>query len=220
MDFRHNPLDFDIYPVTCQQLSRGRTNLEVLEALIAGGARIVQLREKELPDGEFYKLAKLFKTRTAKAGMTLIINDRLDICQAVGADGLHLGQEDIPVQEARCLLGQEIIIGVSTHNEEEALKAAQEGADYINIGPIFQTSTKQHSGPPVGLDLFRKISRQVNIPITVMGGINLDNLGQVLQAGATRVAAVSAITSAEDIVATVREFRRRIHAAKALTVST
>ncbi|MFH1734496.1 MAG: thiamine phosphate synthase [bacterium] len=210
---KENPLDFDIYPVTCQKLSRGRSNLEVLDALIEGGARIVQLREKELPDGEFFKLARLFRHRTAKIGMTLIINDRLDVCRAVEADGLHLGQDDFPLREARKLLGPQTIIGVSTHNVKEALRAVEDGADYINVGPVFQTQTKQHSGPPVGLRLFQEISSQVKIPITVMGGINLDNLDQVLQAGAKRVAVVSAITTADNIVETTREFRRRIREA-------
>ncbi len=204
------PLDFDIYPVTCQKLSRGRSNLEVLDALIEGGARVVQLREKELSDGEFFKLARLFRLRTARAGMTLIINDRLDICRAVEADGLHLGQDDFPLREARKLLGPQTIIGVSTHSLKEALRAVKEGADYINVGPIFETQTKQHTGPPVGLDLFREINNQVTIPVTVMGGINLNNLDQVLRAGAKRIAVVSAVTAADDIVETVREFRRRI----------
>jgi len=207
---RENPLDFDLYPVTCQALSRGRSNLDVLDALIEGGARVVQLREKELSDREFFELARAFRQRTEQAGMTLIINDRVDVCRAVEADGVHLGQDDFPLREARRLLGPNTIIGVSTHRVEQALRAVEEGADYINVGPIFETQTKQHSGPPVGLDLFREIRRLVNIPITVMGGIKLENLDQVLEAGARRIAVVSAVVGADDIATTVRQFRRRI----------
>ncbi len=207
---RENPLDFDLYPVTCQALSRGRSNLDVLDALIEGGARVVQLREKELSDREFFELARTFRQRTEQAGMTLIINDRVDVCRAVEADGVHLGQDDFPLREARRLLGPNTIIGVSTHDVEQALRAVEEGADYINVGPIFETQTKQHSGPPVGLDLFGEIRRLVNIPITVMGGIKLENLDQVLEAGARRIAVVSAVVGADDIATTVRQFRRRI----------
>jgi len=207
---RENPLDFDLYPVTCQALSKGRSNLDVLDALIEGGARVVQLREKELSDREFFEMARAFRQRTEQAGMTLIINDRVDVCRAVEADGVHLGQDDFPLREARRLLGPNTIIGVSTHDVEQALRAVEEGADYINVGPIFETQTKQHSGPPVGLDLFREIRRFVNIPITVMGGIKLENLDQVLEAGARRIAVVSAVVGADDIATTVRQFRRRI----------
>lgn len=214
------PLDFDLYPVTCRKLSRGRSDLEVLDALIEGGARAAQLREKDLSDREFFQLAREFRRRTARAGLTLIINDRLDVCQAVEADGVHLGQDDFPVPEARRLLGPRMIIGASTHSLEQALRAVEDGADYINVGPIFATQTKQHSGPPVGLDLFRQVSRRVNIPITVMGGINLDNLDEVLRAGARRIAVVSAVTSADDIAETVRQFRRRIQEANALQLTT
>jgi thiamine-phosphate pyrophosphorylase len=208
---KSDPLDFDLYVVTCQKLSRGRSNLEVLDALIAGGVRAVQLREKELPLREYFELAFQFREATARAGVTFIVNDHVDICRAVEADGVHLGQDDFPVREARRLLGPQTIIGVSTHSVEQALQAVEEGADYINVGPIFATQTKLHTGLPVGLDLFRQIRKQVKLPITVMGGINLDNLDQVLAASADRIAVVSAVVGAEDIAATVREFRRKIH---------
>jgi len=211
---KSDPLDFDIYPVTCQKLSRGRSNLEVLEALIAGGARAVQLREKDITERELFHLARAFRERTWKADMTLIINDRVDVCRAVEADGVHLGQDDFPVREARRLLGPQTIIGVSTHSLEQALQAVDEGADYINVGPIFATQTKEHAGPPVGLELFRQVRERVRIPVTVMGGINLDNLDQVLSAGADRIAVVSAVVGAEDIARAVKEFRRRIHRAR------
>jgi thiamine-phosphate pyrophosphorylase len=211
---KSDPLDFDLYPVTCQKLSRGRSNLDVLDALIKGGARVVQLREKDLSKRELFELAKAFRERTSDAGMTLIINDHIDVCRAVHADGVHLGQDDFPVREARELLGPLAVIGVSTHSVEQALKAVEEGADYINVGPIFATQTKEHSGPPAGIELFRHVRKLANIPITVMGGINMNNVDQLLEAGADRIAVVSAVVGAEDIAGTVREFRRRIARAK------
>ncbi len=207
---KSDPLDFDLYPVTCQKLSRGRSNLEVLEALIAGGAKVVQLREKELSRREFLDLAKTFREHTARAGMTLIINDHVDVCRAVAADGVHLGQDDFPVREARKLLGPQTVIGVSSHNLVQALQAVEDGADYINVGPIFATATKEHTGPPVGLELLRQVQAQVAIPLTVMGGISLDNVDELIAAGARRIAVVSAVVGAENITDTVREFRRRI----------
>ncbi|MBU1881420.1 thiamine phosphate synthase [bacterium] len=166
-----DPLDFDLYPVTCASLSAGRSNLEVLDGLIAGGAQVVQLRSKELSDRDLFHLAAEFRRRTREAGMTLIINDRVDICIAVQADGVHLGQDDFPIPEARRLLGPRAVIGASTHNLDEALKAVSEGASTINVGPIYATQTKEHLAGPVGIDLFKQIKDRVSIPITVMGGI-------------------------------------------------
>jgi len=205
-----NPLDFDLYPVTCQTLSKGRSNLDVLDALIAGGVKVVQLRDKDLSDSEFFDLAMKFRSRTEQAGMTFIVNDRVDICRAVKADGVHLGQDDFPVLEARRLLGPDTVVGVSTHNIKEALRAVEEGASYINVGPIFDTKTKQNVYPAVGIDLFKEIKQAVNIPVTVMGGISLGNIDIVLEAGAKRIAVVTAITEVDNIEDTVREFRRRI----------
>ncbi len=132
----------DIYPVTCERLSNGRSDLEVLDGLIEGGARIVQLREKDLCERDFFRLAEIFRQRTAKAGMLPMINDRVDVAIAVGADGVHLGQEDLPVPAAR-KIAPDLLIGASSHNLEQALRARDEGADYVNIGPIFPTGTEQ-----------------------------------------------------------------------------
>jgi thiamine-phosphate pyrophosphorylase len=203
-------LDFDLYPVTAEKLSRRRNNLEVLEALLGGGASIVQLREKEIDDRSFYELALAFRRRTRQAHATLILNDRVDICMAVDADGVHLGQDDLPIPVARRLVGQQRIIGVSTHNLDEALRAAAQGADYINVGPIYPTVTKEHVGPAVGIELFRQVSRCVQLPITVMGGIKLDNLDPLLEAGARRIAVVTAVVSADDISEAVRQLRAKI----------
>ncbi|MCX6641744.1 MAG: thiamine phosphate synthase [bacterium] len=238
-------LNLDLYPVTCRNLSRGRSNLEVLEGLIAGGARAVQLRDKELPDGEFLQMAYHFRQRTLESGMTLIINDRVDVCLAVGADGVHLGQDDFPIPEARKLLGPDKIIGASTHSVVEALRAVEQGADYINVGPIFATQTKEHLAGPVGVELYLEVREAVSeffkmkneecrqvpaldgedaavdygestapqlvdFPITVMGGINLSNIDEVLRAGARRIAVVSAVVGSEDVGEAVVLLRKRI----------
>jgi thiamine-phosphate pyrophosphorylase len=203
-------LDFDLYPVTCQKLSRGRSNLEILDQLIAGGARVVQLREKDLTLREFYELALVFREKTSQTGLTFIVNDHVDVCLAVKADGVHLGQDDFPISQARRLLGANAIIGVSTHSLEQAQAATEQGADYINVGPIFPTTTKEHAGPAVGLQLYQKVRERVSIPITVMGGINLENLDQVLAAGARRIAVVSAVVGALEVANSVKTFRERI----------
>jgi thiamine-phosphate pyrophosphorylase len=203
-------LDFDLYPVTCEKLSRGRANLEVLDALVAGGARVVQLREKDLGDRDFLELARAFRGRTRAAGMTFIVNDRVDVALACGADGVHLGQDDLPVRAAREILGPDRIIGASTHNVEEALRAEEQGADYVNVGPIYETATKTHAAGPVGIALFTAVRARVRVPITVMGGIKLANVEPLVRAGARRIAVVTAVVGADDIAEAVRGFRRII----------
>ena len=203
----------DLYPVTDQALSLGRTDLEVLDGLIAGGARIVQLREKHLSKKDFYYLAQEFREKTASAGMLLIINDHIDVALACGADGVHLGQDDLPLEAAR-KIAPELVIGISTHNLEEALLAQKQGADYINIGPIFATKTKEVSIEPLGPEAIKKIAPKVNIAFTVMGGINSSNIDKILQAGAKRIAVVTAVTKASDISQAVRELRKTIQKAE------
>jgi thiamine-phosphate pyrophosphorylase len=199
----------DVYPVTCEELSEGRSNLEVLEAVIQGGARIIQLREKEYPKKDLYHLAVKFREMTGKAGVLLIINDHVDIALGVEADGVHLGQEDLPLTVVR-QLAPELLIGASTHSLEQALQAQKDGADYINIGPIFSTKTKEGVGRSLGPEVISEISPQIKVPFTVMGGINELNMDQVLSKGARRVAMVTAITRATDIAAKVRSLSKQI----------
>ncbi len=199
----------DIYPVTCERLSEGRTNLEVLEAVIQGGSKIIQLREKDYLKRDLYNLALKFREITARAGVLLIINDHVDIALAVEADGVHLGQEDLPVEVAKNL-APELLIGASTHSLEDVLQAQKDGADYVNIGPIFPTRTKEGVERVVGPEAIATISPHVEVPFTVMGGINEANIDQVLAQGARRVAMVTAITRAADIAAKVRSLREKI----------
>jgi thiamine-phosphate pyrophosphorylase len=199
----------DIYPVTCERLSNGRSNLEVLKAVIAGGAGIIQLREKECSGKKLYDLAVKFREITTKAGVLLIINDHVDIALAVAADGVHLGQEDLPLQAAR-QIAPDLLIGASTHSLAEAIQAQKEGADYINIGPIFPTGTKEGIEHFLGPEAIAAISPEIDGPFTVMGGISESNLDRVLANGARRVAMVTAITQAPDITAQVRALKEKI----------
>jgi thiamine-phosphate pyrophosphorylase len=200
----------DVYPVTCEGLSEGRSNLEVLEAVIRGGAKIIQLREKEYQKKDLYYLALKFREMTAKVGVLLIINDHVDIALGVEADGVHLGQEDLPLKVAR-QLAPELLIGASTHSLEQALQAQKDGADYINIGPIFITKTKEGVESSLGPEAIARISPHVEVPFTVMGGINEANIDQVLAHGARKVAMVTAITRAADIAAKVRSLKEKIN---------
>ncbi len=202
-------LEVDIYPVTCERLSAGRSDLEVLKEVIKGGARIIQLREKHCSKRKLYYQALRFREITSRAGVLLIINDHLDIALAVGADGVHLGQEDLPIGVAR-KLAPELLIGASTHSLEQALQAQRDGADYVNIGPIFHTTTKEKAGQALGPETIEGISLHLEIPFTVMGGIKESNLEEVLARGARRVAMVTAITQAKDIAGTVARLRERI----------
>lgn len=209
---RHRFLQTDLYPVTCERHSAGRSNLQVLDAAIRGGARIIQLREKECPAGELYRTALRFRQATAEAGMLLIINDHVDIALAVEADGVHLGQEDLPLAAARAI-APELLIGISTHSREEALKAQRDGADYVNIGPIFPTRTKEGIPAFLGPDAIPGIASGLEIPFTVMGGITGDNMDRVLARGARRVAVVTAVTLADDMVGAIVSLREKIRGA-------
>jgi thiamine-phosphate pyrophosphorylase len=201
--------DIDIYPVTCKALSAGRSNIEVLKCVISGGAKIIQLREKHYSKRNLYQEALSFRRITAEAGILLIINDHLDIAMAVGADGVHLGQDDLPLSEAR-KLAPDLLIGASSHCLEQAIQAEKDGADYINIGPIFPTKTKEKLARFLGPTAIPAISSRINRPFTVMGGINPANIDQVIAQGARRIAMVTGITKADDISETVKMLRAKI----------
>lgn len=202
----------DLYPVTCEALSEGRTDEDVVVAAIAGGARIVQLRDKLSSRRVFYEKALAIRRITAQHGTLMIVNDDLDIALAVGADGVHLGQDDLPVTVGRRLL-RDGIVGVSTHSLEEALAAQAAGADYVNIGPVFPTATKANLPVIVGPELIRDVAPHLEIPFTVMGGITAANMDTVIAAGARRVAVVTAVTRAPDIADAVHQLRMQMQLA-------
>jgi thiamine-phosphate pyrophosphorylase len=198
-----------LYLVTSQVMSAGRSTLEIVRAALAGGVKLIQLREKEMPLREYVLLAEQVRALTASAGCLLIINDRVDVALSVGADGVHLGQDDFPIPAAR-RLAPELIIGASTHNVEEALLAQAEGASYINIGPIYPTGTKVWEGAYLGLDGLRTIAAVAHVPFTVMGGIKQNHFPGLMQAGARIIALVTAVTAAPDPEEATRALLRQL----------
>jgi thiamine-phosphate pyrophosphorylase len=193
-----------LYLVTSQALSAGRTTPEVVRAALAGGCRLVQLREKDLPVRELTALAMAVRRITDEAGALLIINDRLDVALAVGADGVHLGQDDLPIPAAR-RAAPDLIIGGSTHSVAEALRAEAEGASYVNIGPLFSTHTKHWGGEFLGLEGLRRVVPHVRVPFSVMGGIKREHVIDLLEAGARVIAVVTAVTAAPDPAQAARD---------------
>lgn len=180
-----------LYPITDARLS-GLSHAEQVSRFADGGATLVQLREKHLSPAEFYREAEAALEVARRRRVRLIINDRADIALALGADGLHLGQDDLPPEAARKLLGPQALIGFSTHSIEQAIAAARLPVDYIAIGPIFPTSSKQNPDPAVGLDGLRRVRRALGIrPLVAIGGITLETAPDVIAAGADSVAAIS-----------------------------
>ncbi|OGC25135.1 thiamine-phosphate diphosphorylase [candidate division WOR-1 bacterium RIFOXYC2_FULL_37_10] len=198
-------LKTDIYPVITPSFCKGRSPIFVLQEVLAGGAKIVQLRDKQEPE----RHAQKFREITEKYNALLIINDSVDLALKFNADGVHLGQGDLPLIEAR-EKAPELIIGVSAHNLKEALFAQENGASYVNLGPIFQTKTKEKLSIFLGVAAIKEIAPCLKIPFTVMGGINKDNIDQVLEAGARRVAMVTGITETENVAETVRFLARKV----------
>ena len=200
----------DLYPVTCEKLSLGRTDLDFLKAVIDGGAHIIQLRDKEADKASYREKALLFRKLTRANNVLLILNDHVDIAVEVGADGIHLGQDDMPLKEARALLPDKII-GISTHNLDEALDAQTGGADYVNIGPIYPTQTKDGINYFLGPDKITEIGAKLSIPFTVMGGIKEHHLPELVRAGAQKIALVTAVSQADDMAEAVKRLRHIIN---------
>ena len=194
-----------LYLITDRRLSRGRSEIEVVKRALSGGVDMVQYREKHLPDDEFKQTATELLKVTKRKDIALIINDRVEIAAEIDADGVHVGQEDLDCEKAREMLGGDKIIGVSASNVEQATKAIEAGADYLGLGPIYQTDTKEIDYPR-GINLIKEVRAQSPIPIFVIGGINLENVGAVLSAGASGVAVISAIVSADRIASSCRQF--------------
>jgi len=199
-----------LYPIV-DTLGRPELSfVELAQKVCAGGARLLQLRVKELPAHEFLSIAREVRAICRQAGCLLIINDRADIALAVGADGVHVGQEDLPVEAARKVLGPDKVIGVSTHDPAQALAAARGGADYIGFGPLFGTSTKATGYGARGLDQLREIRALVRLPIVAIGGITAERAPAALAAGADAVAMISDVMLASDVTGKVREVLEKI----------
>lgn len=197
-------IDYSIYLVTDEACLHGRPLLKCVEEALAAGVTLVQYRAKAADGGVLYTEACRLKELCDKYSVPLIINDRLDIALAVGAAGVHLGQDDLPCAVARRLLGEKFIIGVSAHNPAEAVQAVSEGADYLGCGAVFGTATK-HDVAKLGLENLRAIRKAVAVPMVGIGGITADNYAEVLATGADGAAIVSGILAQDDISAVVKK---------------
>lgn len=197
------------YFITDSGLSRAGNESDVRQAQ-ACGVRTVQYRNKNADTRQMYEEA--LRLREICRDALFLINDRIDIAEAVEADGVHLGQSDMPYRAARRMLGPEKIIGITVHNLAEALEAAELGADYLGVSPIFQTTTKQDAGRPAGIALLEEISTRVDLPLVAIGGINLDNALEVIRAGADGLCAISAVVAKEhagEEITKIQELFRR-----------
>ena len=214
MRYEKQKIDYSLYLVTDRALSLGRSNLEVIEAAVSGGVTLVQLREKEASTQEFYQDGLRIKDYLKAAHIPLIINDRIDIALALDADGVHLGQEDMPVDVARKILGPHKIIGVSAFTTEEAVAAESMGADYLGLSPIFVTKTKPELVEEIGIIKISSFKRAVKIPVVGIGSMNQSNAYEAVRAGLDGVAVVSAICSQEDPRAAARALKKEVLRAK------
>ncbi|MCG8400210.1 MAG: thiamine phosphate synthase [Firmicutes bacterium] len=197
----------DIYGITAGEYSLGRSNVEVVRQMIAAGIRIIQYREKDKTLGEKYHECQQIRAMTREAGVTFIVNDHVDLALLVGADGVHVGQDDLPPDKIRALAGDGMIIGMSTHSPAQARSAAAGGVDYIGVGPIFATKTKRDVCDPVGLEYLDYVVNNLNIDFVAIGGIKEHNIHEVARRGARRIALVTEIVGAADITAKVRALR-------------
>ncbi|HVR16042.1 MAG TPA: thiamine phosphate synthase [Candidatus Limnocylindrales bacterium] len=189
-----------LYAILDPEQTQGRAAEDMLRQLLAGGAAILQLRVKTMTPRDFLELARFARAETHAHGCKLIINDRVDVALACDADGVHLGQDDLPLAAGRKLVGQKIV-GVSTHDIEQARDAERKGADYIGFGPMFSTQTKNTGYAARGVEMLGKIRAAVKLPIVAIGGINEQNVTQVWQAGADSAAIISDLLGADDVVA-------------------
>lgn len=199
-----------VYVITDRFLNPNRSHIDIAKAAVAGGACAVQLRDKEATTRQLVEWARAIRNLTWRTETLFIVNDRVDVALASDADGVHVGDDDMPVPIARRLLGAGKIVGRSVANEEEAIKAITEGADYVSIGSIFATSTKPDAGKPIGIEAVKRVRKVLppGYPLVAIGGINLQNGALVLEAGADALAVVSAVVCADDPVGVIKQLKQ------------
>lgn len=213
MSPEHPSRDFDLCLITDRHQTLSRPLTQVLEFAISGGVEAIQLREKDLPVRDYLSLAFEVRELTLRRSL-LFINGRLDVCLTSDADGIHLQSDGIPPSAARKILGKKKMIGVSCHTLNEVLYAEKEGADFVTLGPLFYTSSKQAFGDPMGLPLFQSIVKQVKIPVYALGGLRLHLVQDALKAGASGIALISAISTAPDVRQCAENFVREVRRMK------
>ena len=197
----------ELYPVVSSEFCLGRDVCSIVADIAAAGAKIVQIREKNLSDSSMFELVKKCREITDRSGMLLIVDDRVDIAMAAGADGVHLGQEDFPLTEAK-KLAPEMLFGVSTHNAEEIRRALSDNCGYLNIGPMFPTRTKSVACGALGLEKIEELVPMVTCPFSVMGGIKEHHLEMLCAKGFRHIAMVTEITQAPDVCQKVKQLRQ------------
>lgn len=200
-------MDSRLYVITGHAFLKGRQLEDVIRAAIQGGADTIQLREKDYTGRDLLAAGHLLRRLTRELGARLIVNDRIDVARAVDADGVHLGQGDLPIEIARDILGPGKYVGISTHNVAEAVAAEQAGADYIGLGPMRPTQTKLDTEPVVGPTGVKAVRDAVRLPIVAIGGIGLDDVAEIIRNGANAVAVVSAVIGADDVTGAARALR-------------
>ena len=200
-------LDTDLYGITAEDFSLGRSNVYVVGQMLEAGVKLIQYREKEKETGDKYKECREIRRLTREAGAAFIINDHPDLALMVEADGVHLGQDDYPIEAVRGLVGEEMIIGISTHAPGQAEEAIRRGADYIGVGPLFSTFTKKGVCKPVGIEYLDYAVKYVSIPFVAIGGIKTHNVGEVRRHGARCISVVTEIVGAPDIRRKIMEIR-------------
>ncbi len=209
-------MNYDLYVITDENVGLGRTHAEIAERAIAGGADAIQLRDKSCSSMDLIRIGRSLRAITRRSSTIFIVNDRLDVALACGADGVHLGQGDIHTDVARQIAPPGFLIGVSVSNVEEACQAEREGADYVALSPTFSTGSKRDAGPGHGLDMLREIKRNVSVPVIAIGGIDRHNVREVIAAGADGIAIISAVVGVPDITAAARELKNLIRQCKAV----
>lgn len=209
-------INWDLYLITEESLSQGRQTIEIVKEAAAAGVDVIQLREKNLTLREKFQLGKKIKKICENYKVDFIVNDRLDLALALGADGVHLGQSDLPLQSARSIAGPELIIGLSAWQDEEIAAAEAGGADYIGVGAVFATASKKLNNRKNGIGVKRieAVRRQTELPLIAIGGLNKANSAQVIAGGADTISVITAITRAEKVAAETAEFKEIIKAAK------
>jgi thiamine-phosphate pyrophosphorylase len=210
-------MNLDLYVITDEKISGGLSHFQIAEAAIAGGADVIQLRDKTRRCRELARIGKTIAAVTRGPGTLFIVNDRLDVALACGADGVHLGQGDIRVDTARQIAPPGFIIGVSIGSVDEAELAESEGADYLALSPVFDTHSKSDAGPGHGLTLLRTIRDRVSIPIIAIGGIDSSNVARVIASGADGVAVISAVVGSPDIRNAVLDLQFLIRKSREIT---
>lgn len=213
----------ELYTITDQASARGRTDLEVARGLILGGATCLQYRAKRVSAAEQARVALQLAELCRASGTAFIVNDRLDLALAMGADGLHVGQDDLPLALLRELAAKagrsDLLIGKSTHSLEQALAAEAEGADYIGCGPVYATQTKENNVAAIGVDVLRAVRKAVRMPVVAIGGIKAEQLAAVAITGTEHVAVVTALTGAEEVALETERYRLAWSMAKKVALS-